>query len=191
MAILVGAGHPWRRRLALIAVTSALFSPFAARAQGPSLEYAVKAAFLYKFGPFVDWPSQVFDSASSPFTVCVVGQDPFGGALDEAVRGQTVHGRPIAIRRLQAVSRAPPCHVLYLGRSRQQSGAEILQLLKGAPVLTVTDERTGAAGGVVHFVLRHGRVRFGIDARRAQANGLTISSKLLSLAIPVGQGGAS
>lgn len=190
MAILTGRGQGQRRRpLAVVAITAALLAPLAARAQGPSLEYAVKAAYLYKFGPFVEWPPQAFASAASPFNVCVLGQDPFGAALDDAVRGQTVGGRPIAVRRMQTVSKAPPCQVLYLGRSRQQTASEILELLRGVPVLTVTDERAGSAGGVVHFVLRQGRVRFGVDARRAQANGLAISSKLLALAIPIDRGG--
>jgi len=156
----------------------------ASRAQDASLEYAVKANFLFKFGPFVEWPPRVFASATSAFNICVVGQDPFGPALDDAVRGQTIDGRPIVVRRLRTVSAEPACHVLYLGRSPDQKPSEILRLVRGAPVLTVTDEGAGTGGGILHFVLRQGRVRFGVNVGPAQTSGLTISSKLLGLAVP-------
>ncbi|CAN7326396.1 YfiR family protein [Phenylobacterium sp. LjRoot225] len=155
------------------------------RAQDASLEYAVKANFLFKFGPFVEWPPRVFASATAPFNICVVGQDPFGPALDDAVRSQTIDGHPIAVRRLRTVSAEPPCHVLYVGRSPDQKPSDILRIVRGAPVLTVTDEGVGTGGGIVHFVLRQGRVRFGVNSGSAQTSGLTISSKLLGLAVPV------
>lgn len=159
-----------------------------ANAGEASLEYAVKANFLYKFGPFVDWPATAFASPASPFNICVVGDDPFGHGLEEAVRGQTVAGHPVAVRRLAIVSGEAACHVIYLGRSRAQAPAEALKALRGAPVLTVTDERQGFSGGVVHFVLKDGRVRFGLDMDTARANGLTISSKLQGLAVALRRG---
>lgn len=180
-----------RRPVRLAATAAAVwFSAWgAALAQAPNLEYAVKANYLYKFGPFVEWPPRVFAGATSPFTVCVFGEDPFGRALDEAARGQTVAGRPVAVVRLRAIATPPPCHVLYVGRSREQTPTEVLEILRGAPVLTVTDDRQGVAGGMVHFVLHEGRVRFGLNASLAQAGGLTLSSKLLSLALPLRKGG--
>jgi hypothetical protein len=158
-----------------------LFRRLAVRGAGP-LEYAVKAAYLYKFGPFVDWPAGAFPSPTSPFTICVSGEDPFGGALEEAVRGQSVVGRRVAVRRLAVVSGDPGCQVLYVGRWR-------LRILRGLPILTVTDSAQGGAGGIVQFVLKDGRVRFGLDVEQARAYGLGLSSKLLALAVSVRRSG--
>jgi len=190
MAFLIDRTLRAAARLAAGLATAAglVFAPGAANAGEASLEYAVKANFLYKFGPFVDWPATAFATPSSPFTICVVGDDPFGSGLEEAVRGQTVAGHPVAVRRLAVVSGEAACHVIYLGRSRVQAPAEALKALRGAPVLTVTDERQGFSGGVVHFVLKDGRVRFGLDMDNARANGLTISSKLQGLAVALRRG---
>ncbi|MDB5446716.1 MAG: putative transrane protein [Phenylobacterium sp.] len=173
----------------LAATVLNLVGPASASAEGASLEYAVKANYLYKFGPFVEWPPRVFASLQSPFNVCVFGEDPFGPALDSAVRGQSVGGHRVAVRRLSSVSGAPDCHVLYVGRSRSQSPAEVLKLVRGLPILTVTDEGQGVGGGMVQFVLRDGRVRFGLDVAGAEASGLSISSKLQALATNVRRGG--
>jgi hypothetical protein len=174
---------------AMLAVAIWTTSFRACRAQDPSLEYAVKANFLFKFGPFVEWPPRVFASPAAAFNICVAGEDPFGPALEDAVRGQTIDGHPIAVRRLRTVSAEPECQVLYLGRSSDQRPSDILRLVRGAPVLTVTDEGVGTGGGIVHFVLRQGRVRFGVNAGSAQSSGLTLSSKLLGLAVPTPKGG--
>lgn len=166
-----------------------LLTPGGARAQADALEYAVKANDLYKFGPFVEWPVAVFPAATSPFNVCVFGDDPFRRILDDAVRGQAVTGHPVVVRRVQSAPAAPDCQVLYVARSRRTKPADVLAALRGAPVVTVTDQSQGFAGGIIHFVLRGGHVRFGIDQDGARAAGLKISSKLLALAVPLGPGG--
>lgn len=176
------------RRLALTGVLGLLSlasQPQLATAQ--TLEYAVKANYLYKFAPFVEWPPRTFPSATSPFNVCVLGEAPFGDALEEATQGQRIGEHPIAVHRLTAATSATGCHVAYIGRSNTTK--ETLDALRGHPVLTVTDSDHGVKGGVVHFVLQRGRVRFAIDTRAARAQGLTISSKLLGLAINARQGG--
>lgn len=185
----LGRPHPLtrgrRRRLARLLLGAAVawgFSNAAAGAQ-TAIEYAVKANYLYKFGPFVEWPPRAFSGGASPFTVCVVGEDPFGSALDDAIRGQTVNGHPVVAKRLATISAESGCHVAYLGRTRTQSPAEILRLLQGTPTLTVTDERQGGGGGILHFVVQSGRVRFALDGAAAQASGLVISSKLQELAV--------
>ena len=185
MALLTFKRRDFPRVAAKAALGLALLAAAASavRAQGSSLEYAVKANYLYKFAPFVEWPTQTFDAPNSPFAVCVSGQDPFGDTLDTAVRGQTVGGRPVVVRRLAVVPDRPPCQVLYLGRSRNQSPASILALTRGEPVLTVTDQDQGSSGGIVQFVLRDGRVRFALDVARARAAGMTLSSKLQTLAV--------
>ena len=163
---------------ALTAILAVLAAP--AHAQGGSIEYAVKAAYLYKFAPFVQWPPAAFTSASSPFNLCILGRDPFGASLDRAVSGQHVEAHPVIVRRLQRVDAASGCHILYLGASPSQSAAEALRALRGLPILTVTDD--GGTGAIIRFVLKDNRVRFDIDAEAATANRMTISSKLLSLA---------
>jgi len=173
-----------------LATAVALWTPIApsqAAASADALEYAVKANYLYKFAPFVEWPSGAFVSATSPFSVCLLGADPFGHTLDEVVRGQRVDGRPVVVRRVRVAGAAGDCHVLYLGRQRPQSADESLKAVRGAPVLTVTDDGQGVHGGIVHFVLVNGRVRFNLDAEHAQASGLVLSSKLRALAAPPSQ----
>jgi hypothetical protein len=176
---------PDRRRLILSALTTALIAPctpspaFAAAA----LEYAVKANYLYKFAPFVEWPPRVFPTPTAPLSICVVGQDPFGSALDDAVRGQNFNARPITVRRMASVAPDSACNILFVGRGSGQSPGDALKAVAGQPVLTVTDGGRGGEGGVVQFVMEDGHVRFDIDEAAARASGLVISSKLLSLAI--------
>ena len=164
------------------AVLTALVAP--ARAETP-LELAVKATYLYKLAPFVGWPAQAFAAANSPLTICIQGNDPFGPLLDRAVSGQAVGTHPVAVRRLARVDGEAGCHVAYLAGGAQQSPAQALQALDGAPALTVTDEARGPARGVVHLVLDAGKVRFAVNEAQAQAGGLTVSSKLLALAVAV------
>lgn len=167
-----------------VAVSLALCSE--AVAQSDPLEYAVKATYLYKFVPFVEWPDSAFASPSSPVILCIVGADPFGDLVDRAVSGETAGRRPIEVRRLHSADRTAGCHIMYVAGSATQSAAEALHAVRGTPVLTVTDARQGgAARGIIHFVIRDDRVRFAVDDRAAAANGLEISSKLLSLATSV------
>ena len=153
-----------------------------AAAQSRPLEYPVKAAFLHKFGAFVGWPSSALGPASSPVVLCVAGPDPFGPVLEQSVQGQKVGGRPLRLKRLRAVSASDGCHILYL---RGAAVADGLDAVRGAPVLTVTDAADHGQRGIVHFVVVDGRVRFQIDDQAAARNGLTVSSKLLSLAVSV------
>lgn len=173
----------------LLAAMVALALHGTATAQGASMEYAVKAAYLYKFAPFVDWPPAAFASPSSPFHLCILGRDPFGAALDQAVSGQRVEGHPVAVRRLERVDATSDCHILYLGASRAQTAAEALRAVRGAPILTVADSDRDA-GAIIKFLVKDNRVRFDIDTAAAAANRVTISSKLLSLATSV-RGAAS
>jgi hypothetical protein len=167
-------------KLALCALALALFAP-AVSAQD-SLEIAVKAAYLYKFAPFVSWPAASFQGSSDPFDICIVGDDPFGTVLDRAVANQRVDGRAILVHRLAKADRKASCQILYVGGPPARV-KEALQAVSGMPVLTVTSGP--AAPGIVDFVIDQGRVRFRLDDQAAAENGLTISSKLLSLAVSV------
>ena len=153
---------------------------------GQSLDTAVKATYLYKFAPFAEWPAAAFAGPAAAFVICIQGADPFGALLDRAVAGQRLNGRPIVVQRLSRLDAASACQIAYIAGSPSQSRAAALQAVGGAPVLTVTDEADGAAPrGILHFVLKDGRVRFLVDLRQADAAGVTISSKLLALAVTV------
>jgi hypothetical protein len=156
-----------------------------ALSEGLSLEEAVKASYLYKFAPFVQWPPSAFAGPADSFKICVVGDDPFGSLLDDAVKGQQVNGRPIVVHRPAAAVAGMDCQILFAGRSASQSMADMFGVVAGRPVLTVVDQELTAPGAMIRFVQTKGRVRFDIDAARAQASGLEISSKLLGLAVSV------
>lgn len=155
--------------------------PGAGRADD-SLEYAVKATYLYKLAAFVTWPPSALSGNS--FVICVVGDDPFGALLDQAVASQTVQQRQAVVRRFARITSNPGCQLMFAAGSDAQPVADVLAAVDGTPVLTVTDGRSDTdAAGMINFVLQNGYVRFEIDPRTAARNGLNISSKLLSLAV--------
>ena len=146
-------------------------------------EYAVKAAFLYNFARFVEWPD---DARVSPsFRICIVGDDPFGTALDDAVRGKKVHHRPVEVTHPDSDDLAG-CHIVFVPSSEK---ATVPRLLTGAAapgVLTVgeTDGFTHA-GGIIGMRLQDSKVRFDVNLQAAQRAGLRVSSELLKLATEV------
>lgn len=146
----------------------------------------VKAGYLVKFAPFVTWPGQAFESPSSPFNLCVTGREGFDAMVDGAVRGLKVGDHPIAVIRLRAVTQDAPCHLLFVGRSRVQSPEEMIEAVAGRPVLTVADQGLSAPGAMIQFLMAEGRTRFEIRPQPAEAVGLVLSSKLLSLSTPRG-----
>jgi hypothetical protein len=153
---------------------------------GEGLELAVKATYLYKLAPFISWPMAAHAAPNAPLVICVQGQDPFGPVLDRAVRGQAVGTHRVMVRRLARIEPGSGCHIAYVAGGPAQSQAQALEALEGQPVLTVTDEaRGGSAKGIVHLLLEGGKVRFSIDADRAAACGVAISSKLMALAVAV------
>jgi hypothetical protein len=176
-----------RRRLPSVAACLvALLLALPALAQGNPLELAVKATYFYKFAPFATWPATVFAAPDAPVVLCIIGDDPFGSTLEQAVGGQRIGERPIALRRLAQAGRQSGCHIMYMAGSAAQPVAAALSAVRGTPVLTFTDEaRGGNAKCIVHFVVRDGRVRFEIDEYAAAENGIVISSKVLSLAVSV------
>ncbi len=171
-----------RRALALALLCAA---PVLAIGQD-SLEYPVKAAFLVKFGAFVDWPAAAFASPASPLQLCLIGDDPVGPALERAASGQQIGGRAIEVRRLKAVRPDSGCHIVYLASSEAPRLPQLVEPLRGSSVLTVSDVKPPApAVGIINFVIKDERVRFDIDDEAAMQNQLVISSKLLSVALSV------
>lgn len=175
-------------RLGALTLAAALQSVAGASAAAPgtSLEFAVKASYLTKFGPFVQWPPSAMP-ANAPARICLVGTDPFGRAIDQAARGQQIQGHPLVVARLDAVDpqTAATCQIMFVGKPTAQPTAASLGAAAGQPVLTVTDRSRGVEGGMIEFVLDNGRVRFDVDDQTAEACGLQISAKLLSLAVEV------
>jgi hypothetical protein len=133
----------------------------------------------------VSWPAGAYASPNAPLVICVQGADPFGSILDRATAGQAVGPHPVTVRRVARLEPDSGCQIAYLAGGPGQSQAQALEAVDEAPVLTVTDEARGGPRGIVHLVLNGGKVRFSIDADQAQESGVTISSKLLALAVAV------
>jgi hypothetical protein len=146
-------------------------------------EYKVKAAFLFNFVRFVDWPAPAFDHPAAPIVLGIVGQDPFGDGIDRLVDGKTVNGRPLMVRRIRGAADVAGCHVLFVSGTDRVGATKVLTAVHRAPVLTIGEaEGFADAGGIINFT-REGRyVRFEINVNAASRAGLTLSSKLLRLA---------
>jgi hypothetical protein len=167
-------------------VTSVILFAFLSTAGAqpqPVDEYQVKAAFLYNFAKFVEWPPEVFKSPMDPITICVIGQDPFGGALDKAVSGKLVDGRPFLVRPQPDARTVSGCQVVFISASERKRFRTIVEDLKTRSALTVSEINGFAEnGGMVNFQLEDGKVRIEINPGAAAQERLRISSKLLSLA---------
>jgi hypothetical protein len=150
-------------------------------------EYTVKAAFLYGFGQFVQWPSESFADSKAPFVIALVGEDSFGGALDEIAAKRTIQHRRIVVRRFATSEEyRGPCHIMFLSRSLTAEGqALLLKKTAGKPVLTV-GETPGVTekGGIVNFFVEGDRIRFEINAETARRAQLHMDAKLLNLGKP-------
>ncbi len=175
------------RRIINFAVLIALWlaSVFPAKAQTGPTEYQLKAAFLYNFAKFIDWPLQSFPSEKSPFVIGVLGQNPFGNFLERTVTDKEVNGHPISVQAFKTVAEASKCHLLFICSSEKENIPEIIKTLAGISILTVSE--TGQftdSGGMVNFVEEAKKIRFQINEEAAKAVGLKMSSKLLSLALP-------
>lgn len=143
-------------------------------------EYQLKAVFLYNFSRFVEWPASAFASPDSPFVVGVFGHDPFGPELDEVVKGETVDGRPLVVRRVESAAEAAQCQILFIHQSEDQRLTEVLSAVDRHSTLTVSDLPGSAQRGVmIRLVTEGGRIRMRINVESARAAALTISSNLL------------
>jgi hypothetical protein len=144
-----------------------------------SLEYTVKAAYLARFAPFINWPAGAFASPNAPLNICVLGPDPFGADLDKAVAGQKDGDHPLAVRRMETLLPETICQILFIHDAYLAD--EALEALGSRPVMTVTDSGM-RMHGIISFIVIDNHVRFDIDDDAARRVGLSISSKLLTLA---------
>jgi len=146
-------------------------------------EYQVKAAFLFNFTKFVEWPRRAFASQTSPLVIGILGENPFHDDLGRMIQNKTVDGHPLEIRLLNSAQQATNCHILFISAPQSQQLQETLKALRGNPILTVGEtERFTEVGGMINFFLEGTKIRFQINNEAATRAGLKISSKLMSLA---------
>ena len=178
----------WPAPAAVAAALLVLWAPVSPALPADRLsEYEVKAAFLVNFAHFVEWPPGSFGAANDPFVFGVYGKDLFGAALDQAVLGKKIDGRPAVILRTSVVSDLRSCQVVFLPASEMRHMRELSAALDGFSVLLVGETRGFAeSGGVINFVLENERVVFEINPSAAARVHLKVSSKLLQLAVIVG-----
>jgi len=164
----------------LIAALS-LELPCSSLAADEPSEYQVKAVFVLNFTKFVEWPATAFAAADSPISICILGDDPFGSALDQIVAGEVVNGRRVATQRIKHPPQPKSCQLLFIGRSEKDI-PKILPSL-GPGVLTIGEgEGFIRDGGMIAFVLENRRVRFEINQAGAESAGIKLSSRLLNVA---------
>jgi hypothetical protein len=169
--------------LLAIVLGSGCWTPCLAQSELQAAEYKVKAAFLYKFASYVEWPPQVFERRESPFVIGVVGADMLGDELARVVAGHSIDGRPVEVRKLRHGEPVSGLQILFVGRSDHGQPADTLASAKGRPVLTVTEsEDAFALGSVINFVVVDDKVRFDVALREAEQSNLKVSSRLLSVA---------
>jgi uncharacterized protein DUF4154 len=157
----------------------------------PVTEYQIKAAYLFNFGQFVEWP-QSDAPAEAPFVICVLGKDPFGQTLDDVVRGESLGSRQLVVQRFRSARETTDCQILFIARSEQDRLDETVQALRGRHVLTVTDiEGAEKRGAMIVLFNENNRVRMRINLSAARASSLVISSKLLRPAEVVGREGGT
>lgn len=191
--MMVIASQRIMKRVSFIAaclVCLTLATAFPGRAQSgdssDSSEYLIKAGFTYNFAKLIDWPSGAFAQPDSPIVIGVLGTDPFNGTLDQVLKGKEANGRAFEVRHLKWGADLKGCNILFVSDSETAHLDELLHNIKGLPVLTI-GQTAGFAqrGGIINFVVEDNRVRFEINADAAKQANINISSRLLSLAIPV------
>ena len=174
----------------MVGVGLLLAMPREAAAQ--TKEYQVKAAFLFNFAQFVEWPPGAYADTNAPFCIGILGDDPFGKALEQTIQGENIEGHKMVVQRSHQVADLANCQMIFVSKSEKSRVTEILAALGSRPVLTV-GEVPGFArgGGGINFFLEGAKVRFEINPDVAQTEGLKISSQLLSLGklVPGGKGG--
>jgi hypothetical protein len=146
-------------------------------------EYQIKAACLLNFAQFIEWPPSSFADAGTPITIGVLGDDPFGQALEQTFQDESVKGRNIVVKRSRQIEDLKACHLVFISTSEKDHLSETLTTLNDAHVVTIGDMHGFASrGGIVNFYLENNKVRFEINADAAQRSGLKISSQLLKRA---------
>ncbi|MDP4129766.1 MAG: YfiR family protein [Bacteroidota bacterium] len=146
-------------------------------------EYRIKAAFLFNFTQFVDWPTASFSTADEPMVIGVLGENPFGAYLAETFSGEKVNGHPVLIQHYDHADEIKTCHILFVGLSDPKKSQEVISDLKERSILTISDMPGFLAqGGMIKFFMKDNNIRFEINLEATKAANLVLSSKLLRLA---------
>ncbi len=166
-----------------IGVAAGVAGPRPAQADAQADEYRVKAAFLYKFGSYIEWPGGSFARADSPVAIGVMGADALADELAQIVAGRNVNGRPVLVRKLRPGGPIAGLHVLFIGGSDSGRLAEILAAARGRALLTVTESEEGLElGSMINFVVVEDKVRFDVAPPPPESGNLKISARLLGVA---------
>jgi hypothetical protein len=180
----VTAAHKFAR-LGLLAIALMLPASLSSQSRQPSEEYRLKAAFVYRFPQFVEWPAPALDGQES-VTICVLRPNPFGSLLGELITGETLNGRSLAIQEIDRASGIHGCHVVFVPGEQPGAAKAVLDAAGDHPILTIGESsRFLDDGGVINLQVINRRVRFEINATAAERAGLRLSSQLLRLAIRV------
>jgi YfiR/HmsC-like len=159
-------------------------APLGRAQQSKPDEYQVKAVYLFNFGRFIEWPDAAMKGQT--FTICVLGEDPFGRVLDATLAGEAINSRKLVARRIGSVRDATNCQILFVSSSEASRVADIVASLSKTGTLTVSDTPGFTnKGGMIQFVLIENKVRFDVNLTAAEKEGLTISSQLLKVAANV------
>ena len=176
-------GRPWTPLWA-VACLVLMAAPPQAWAQGKNEgEYRVKLAFLYNFAQFVQWPADTFRDSGAPLTICVAGDNPFRGEIEQSLRGRTVGGHPIEVRKLHPDEDPHACQMIFVRATEMKATPRILASSKGSSTLTVGEAKGFAErGGIINLTREENKLRFEVNIDAAAQTRLKISSKLLALA---------
>lgn len=176
----------WTARIVSISVLLALLlcgSPIAAQPRQPG-EYDVKAAYVFNFAKFTQWPNA--SGSQDSFSICVMGEDSFHGALEGIVAGEQLNGKKVAVRHVSTVHEASECRIVFISKSESYRYKLVIGSLASAPVLTVSDLPDFAQdGGMIQLLLQGDRVKFEVNLEAAQKAHLSLSSQLLKVATKV------
>jgi hypothetical protein len=148
-------------------------------------DYQVKAVYLYNFGRFVEWPAKL-GGAQGPFTICVLGPDPFGQTLDTILAGETISGRNVVAKRISSPQDSVDCRIVFMSSKEESSLNRVIETINKQGALTVSDmPQFTDHGGMIQFVAEGKKIRFEVNLTAAQRAGLTMSSDLLKVATAV------
>jgi YfiR/HmsC-like len=156
-------------------------------AQNPKpTEFQVKAAYLYNFGRFIEWPANLTPAKTGSFSICVLGEDPFGPALDATLAGEMIGNQKVVARRISGPPDSGDCRILFISSTEASRLNKIIESLDKTGVLTVSDlPLFSQRGGMIQFVLEGNRIRFEVNLTATHRAGLTLSSELLKVATTI------
>jgi hypothetical protein len=170
--------------LVLVAIWVLLISINGRTQDSAPTEYQIKAAFIYNFARFVEWPSKAFAGAKSPMVIGVLGDNPFHEDLERTLHAKSIDDHPLVVKQFRSPMEATNCQILFISNSEKAHLPQILEGLKGASILTLGEmDHFTERGGMINFVAEGTKIRFQINNDAAANAGLRVSSKLLALSL--------